>query len=1223
MMQKEKFVRTVKAVSFMEELIEKILSSSDADSIGFIKKHQNIFKTNYLPNNYHKKVSLSLDDLIDEDEYQILSRRPIYFKEGLTHLKLLLLISSENKIKNFYKKIQNKKIADPDNPDHAEIADILNRYLSNPKRRENKPSPKVNLELLKNLKQMTTDSMKKNYLTLINSKKEYRHYTEKAKILSVQFKNKLKEKYAVENEVLKINEENERINALKKSVFAGKKKLRNLKKRIDLFSRYIDLELKEKLMLKFAPKAVGKGKVKYAELLECFKDQKVEVKSIWKEIQKFSNNRSEVNEKYSNISEALSQLERSLENDISYKDSLIKEIKSLNTYAEYLDLEQQEKTKKNEDKSSISLNESNQGKNKYKQLAESYKKQKTEVNSILDEIQKFTSIRNEIYKKYSDTSDELLQLEHNLKNDTTYKDSLGKEVRLRTCKIKDQQSELQYMDKISDSYHSLESCILIESNRTKRSLEIQSKISGRYKASNDSIQYDFDFNRDKYEEHFSDIHLETESLCKNLDSIHRKNKKILKHGDNLANKILKDKKWHENIKSELLDELLPKRAVKLRKKISKNGRLLTKKKNRINEFEEALSAVRKEKDDKLFSLKEKGDQRNTLIAKWQIFVELTREKIFDNENLLMDVYEKLIGLRIDLATTYEVFEISCVYNDKVLKTILDIHTDIEDMLKNILLEIQSTRKSLKSEERNVILYIKEQQGIKEKYKEFCGKFNGAYFSRGDIEVLIYQNADLEKKLNELCLKDTLSNDRRKVAFEISNHAKRFKDKLNSKSDNIKSRKKLLHLVPQLKSIESFPLLQTGVVVFFILSFFSYLLIYNTNNIYDNKRNLLAFNLEADNAGNDKLIDEMDILSNIPDYKEKINQFDENNSEKFIDIEKVNILSSNSLNILPSPLLPESNQEAITDDVKEMERISTLWTNYVDIFDDLRFDSPINAFRLFEIMMNRQAVDLTLMDSIQLLYSIRRVLKSEEGFFFDRLFHDFIKFGYEKKEAAANILHNNRLIEKIYNKNIHYVFKGRFKPIAMLEKMPIEDFEKMIVPYIITNYKAFAKFKNISVPENINTYAKNLAQDIYICAKKFRVPVTSLLTIAHQESFFINLLGDRGKSASPFQIYNPTKQLILKNMRRDGFRIPVRVSNLENHVTFATFIAAYHFANLIKNYARPIIDPISHKPTALIVNLKKSTKFYNGGKHYAKKVLLKQNKLDSYLKYKMNRMPVTS
>ena len=34
----------------MEELIEKTLSTSDSDSINFIKKHQNIFKINYLSN---------------------------------------------------------------------------------------------------------------------------------------------------------------------------------------------------------------------------------------------------------------------------------------------------------------------------------------------------------------------------------------------------------------------------------------------------------------------------------------------------------------------------------------------------------------------------------------------------------------------------------------------------------------------------------------------------------------------------------------------------------------------------------------------------------------------------------------------------------------------------------------------------------------------------------------------------------------------------------------------------------------------------------------------------------------------------------------------------------------------------------------------------------------------------------------------------------------------
>ena len=782
---------------------------------------------------------------------------------------------------------------------------------------------------------------------------------------------------------------------------------------------------------------------------------------------------------------------------------------------------------------------------------------------------------------------------------------------------------MEYIDKISAVYHSLESCILIETNRTKRSLETQGKILKRHKTSNGYIRNDFDSNKNKYEEFFSDVYLETERLYKEIDSIHQKNKKILKQGDNLANKILKDKKWLEGIKSELSDKLLPQRAVKLQKKISKNGILLAKKGNRIDEFEEALFSTKKEKGAKLFSLKERGDQHNSLVAKWQVFVELTKEKVLDNENLLMDVYEKLIGLRIDLATTHELFEISYVYNDKVLKTILDIHANIEDMLKNILLEIQSGRKSLENEERNVNLYLKEQQSIQEKYKELCCKFHGAYLNRIDIDILIYQNDDLEKKLNKLCLEGTLNSNRQVATFEIPYLEERSKHVLDSRLDNVKSIKKLFDFMPRVESIGSTPLLQTGVVVFFILSFFSYLLVYNTNKTYFNEKSLLASNIKTDNADIDKLSDEMNTLSTVPDYKEKINLFDEKNSEKPINIEKVNILQGNPLTILSPSLLTESNEEVMANDSKETERISGLWANYADIFVDLRFDSPINAFRLFEIMMNRQTVDLTLMDSIQLLYSIRRVLKSEEGLFFDRLFHDFVKLGYEKKAAASNVIHNNRLIEKIYNKNIQYVYKGRFKPIALLEEMPIEDFEKIMVPYIISNYKTFAKVKKISVPENINIYAKNLAQDIYISAKKFHVPVTSLLTIAHQESFFINLLGDNGKSASPFQIYNPTKQIILKNMRRDGFKVPEKVSKLENHVTFAAFMAAYHFSNLIKNFARPIIDPISHKPTALIVNLKKSTKFYNGGKYYPNNILLKQKKLDSYLKYKISRMHAAS
>ena len=757
------------------------------------------------------------------------------------------------------------------------------------------------------------------------------------------------------------------------------------------------------------------------------------------------------------------------------------------------------------------------------------------------------------------------------------------------------------------------------------SLEVQSKIFNRHCNGGKTVHHNFDFNENRYDEDFSEINLETENLCNRLNIIHKKNQKILEQANSLEKKMTKEKKRFSDVKNEFSCQMLPQHAVKLRKKISKNGKLLGKVKLDFDKLEDSLAEIKKEKEVGLFSLKENGKEYLSLTGKWRIFIELLKEKVLDNENLLMGLYEKLSGLRIELASIYEMFEISYLCDDQFLKTVNNTHATIEGLRKDILREIQSARESLENEERNISLHIKEQRRTEETYKEFCCKFQGSYLNSADIEVLLYQNSDLEKKLNDLYSEEVLKNNREKLASKYLDSTEYIKESLKNALNTILSWNKWSYVFPRLVRIEAFPLLRAGVAVFLLLSVFSYLLVYkaNSGNIYDYEKGLLALNLSEEKNENGKLDDKIKDMANASEYQKKIDQFNGNTAEELHSVGKINTLQSNSLNIIPSSLLPESDEDIIGDNSEDIAKMNPLWVNYSDIFDDLRFDNPSSAFRLFEIMMNRQTIDLTLMDSIQLLYSIRKVLRTEEGPFFDRLFNDFIKLGLEKKKAASSILHNDKIIEKKYGRDVHYLFKGKLKPIAMLEEMEMKDFEKILVPYIISNYKSFARFKKISVPENVNAYAINLAQDIYICAKKFRVPVTSLLTIVHQESFFINLLGDKGKSASPFQIYQPTKKLILDSMKQDGFKLPENIPDLENHVTFAAYMAAYHFAHLVKSYARPIIDPIFHKPTALIVNLSKSTKFYNGGKYYDKKVMLKQKKLERYLKDKMRKTPLAS
>ena len=149
------------------------------------------------------------------------------------------------------------------------------------------------------------------------------------------------------------------------------------------------------------------------------------------------------------------------------------------------------------------------------------------------------------------------------------------------------------------------------------------------------------------------------------------------------------------------------------------------------------------------------------------------------------------------------------------------------------------------------------------------------------------------------------------------------------------------------------------------------------------------------------------------------------------------------------------------------------------------------------------------------------------------------------------------------------------------------------------------------------YAVDMAENIYISAKRFNIPVTSLMTIAHQESFYINILGDNKKSASPFQIYRPTKLKILQQMRREGFRVSRDVKHLQNHLSLASYMAAYHFADLVDLYAKEYEHKDSGESVKKVIyNLNKSTTSYNGGKKYHKEVFLKQLELKRFVEKKL-------
>lgn len=1094
--------------------------SLDEDSINFLKKHHELLRKDYPSSYCSNNIRISLNDLINEKESQINISRLMNSKAGLTHLKLLLSISSKKDIKGFYKKFDAENIIDIGNKEQSAIKEIAHQYLFGSKIKINKYSPKVDLDSLKCLKKIMYEDLGNNFELLSKSKEEYRYYEEKVDIMSNRLHERLKSKEEAENDVAKIEEENKRAEFLKKSLAIRKNKLRYLQKRINLYTNYFGL--------------LPNGKTD------------------------------------------------------NVKNKLLR-------------------------KSTTSEKET------FRQLLDSFKKQKIEANKILAKIPKIKGENNKVYKRYSDATECLSLSEDCLIKEKTYKKNLAKEIKDSTKKTKFQISELKCLNKIIDLYYTFETSILKKTDSTKTSLEIQKKILHKIKENNNN-QTCFEYDNNNPAKEMSEIKSEVDKLHTELDVVQGNNQKIFRRSVKMTRLMVQGKKSFEKIKRELSEQIPLTRAMIVKMELHGNGILLKKLKVGFDKLETDFNRARTAKDTRMILLRELGEKHQLLITKLQIYLEFYKEKVITNEHLLTDFYEKLIVLRVELATNFELFEISCLNNDKFSKTTQNIYSDIAKMSKEIWHKIHKARESFEQKENFLNLQLNEQKAILKKYKKFHDKFQKLCLEREDIEILIYQNAVFEKKLNGIYYIKSRKHGLRRVVFaflySIANGHSVLKKRLK-KSLSFKDK---LDFIAPFSKIETFSMLQTGMAVFLILSCFSYFFIYKEMNFNDNRNSFFTSHIAPMHydkrvTGYNKKTANIVALQT----RENKNPFWESNFEKQSEpLAKTTTFNSNQLTVMLEPKKPK-----VTEDFPVLEKLNPIWRNYIDIFDDLRFDNPKNALRLFELIMNREVIDLALMDSIQLLYSIKRILESEEGPFFDRLFHDFVALGLRKKETVLNIIDTNKVIEEIYGQNLHFIFKGKIKPIAILEEMNMKDFEKIIMPYIIVNYKIFAKVKNLPVPENIKTYAKNLAQDIYICAKKFRVPVTSLLTIVHQESFFMNILGDQGKSASPFQIYQPTKHSILANMKKDGFKVPSKVSKLENHTTFAAFMASYYFANLIRQYAVTVIEPFSRKPTALIINLEKSTRAYNGGKKYQIDVHRKQLELGKYLKRKIKKMSVAS
>ncbi|MEW5725282.1 MAG: hypothetical protein AB1896_19365, partial [Thermodesulfobacteriota bacterium] len=235
---------------------------------------------------------------------------------------------------------------------------------------------------------------------------------------------------------------------------------------------------------------------------------------------------------------------------------------------------------------------------------------------------------------------------------------------------------------------------------------------------------------------------------------------------------------------------------------------------------------------------------------------------------------------------------------------------------------------------------------------------------------------------------------------------------------------------------------------------------------------------------------------------------------------------------------------------------------------------------------------------------------EECRFWNRLYAEYRQLGADPERGLAMILNNIRVHTREKEEVSRIEFVGQLSPIFELEEMNLAEFSRVITPYFKANIKMFtahAAFAYAHKPEEISDYARRLAEDMYVAAKAFGVPRTLFISIAHQESYFANVLGDNSMSASPFQIYQPTKPYIIKSMSQKGLMVPGVPARLQENVSLAAYMAANHISDLIRRHSRPW-----GQDKSLLCDLDQVAEGYNGGSHYPPAVLRKKLRLMRYL-----------
>ena len=229
-------------------------------------------------------------------------------------------------------------------------------------------------------------------------------------------------------------------------------------------------------------------------------------------------------------------------------------------------------------------------------------------------------------------------------------------------------------------------------------------------------------------------------------------------------------------------------------------------------------------------------------------------------------------------------------------------------------------------------------------------------------------------------------------------------------------------------------------------------------------------------------------------------------------------------------------------------------------------------------------------------------------FLDRLYREYRSLGFSPEEALGALAANERAIQGLKaNWRSPGLFLGQVQPLASLETLTLSEFMARITPYMESRLEYYLKGGGVTFTGDLGQYAKNLAFDIYCAAKKFDVPVSLMLMIAHQETTFANVLGDSNRSASPFQIFEPTRKLIIVSMERQRFVGPPQGLALERHLTMATYMAAFHLRELMQESYQP-----ANGTHPAHVDTDKVLKRYNGSMAYIGAVAARQRQLSSFL-----------